>query len=133
MNRPARLSAPSSALTDLADVIGWESVGALVRTFAGQRISIPKSVDDGHILSSVLGREKADLLCRHYQGDTIYLPNAAAREAEVLRLAALKPALTINEIAARTWLSYRGVQKIIARHTAAESGEPASPTLFDHL
>lgn len=128
------------ALPDLADVLGWDTVSALVREFGGQRIYIPASFPPNHAIVAAIGAEKAALLADHYHMTELYLSAALRREAIVRAAMARDPRPTINEIVRETGLSYDGVVKIMNRKAsvgdsilpAAKRGTPQM-NLFDLL
>lgn len=128
------------ALPDLADVLGWEAVSALVRRFGGQRIYIPGAFAATHPIVATIGEEKAALLAAHYHMTEIYLSSALRREAVVRAAAARNPRPSINQIVEETGLSYDGVVKILKRRQSVGDSILPAPatgtpqlTLFDLL
>jgi hypothetical protein len=68
------MRSPSQILEDLAALVGWDAVATMVRMAGGQSRKIPLRASDEHWLTTFLGREKADALCKTYGGDTLWIP-----------------------------------------------------------
>lgn len=68
------MASNSQVLTDLASIIGWEGVAAMVRLAGGQARNIPRTATREHWLTVFLGVEKAQLLCDRYGGEILYVP-----------------------------------------------------------
>ena len=73
---------------DLRELLGDEDFLALVETFGGDRLYIPKSAE-GTIVSAALGGEAAARLAARYGGDYPRIPLAREFRARQYRAAGL--------------------------------------------
>jgi Mor family transcriptional regulator len=79
------------SLVEIKDVIGYEGAMTLLDRCAGTRLFIPKNMKAQHKLSKLLGLEQANLMSRHFGGETISIVRAArakraVRNKEIIRL-----------------------------------------------
>lgn len=116
------MTSSSQILTDLASVIGWEATASIVRYVGGQSRRIPLYASDEHWLVEFIGREKADLLCARYGGDTIWVPknDGGVRQIRDARIRLLREeGATINALAKEFHLTDRQIYNVLA---TAEEG-----------
>lgn len=115
----------SQILEELAGIIGWDHTTTLVRMAGGQSRKIPLHASDEHWLTTFIGREASDALCKRYGGDTLWIPknDGGVRQVRDARIRALReadPPATINALAAEFKLTDRQIYAILAR--VAEEG-----------
>jgi len=78
-------------MRELASVIGIDAVLVLVETYGGTKLTVPKpesQCDTAVRLGGLLSDSAFKTLCRHYGGETIYIPrlcseNKAIRDARI--------------------------------------------------
>lgn len=91
----------SSQLREVADRIGIEAVFSLCYHFAGQRIYIPKKMDNCHKIVAIIGEEKAQKLINHSGGCYLHFPMKAWRRVRDREILENRSALSAVEIAQR--------------------------------
>ncbi len=108
------------SLSDIKDVIGYEGAMTLLDNCAGTRLFIPKNMKAQHKLSKLLGLEQANLMSRHFGGETISIVRAAkakraARNREIVHL--YDSGMRVPDIARRMELTERQVYTILNQGT----------------
>ena len=71
------------SLTDIKDIIGYDGTMTLLKKCAGTRLFIPKNMRAQHKLAKLLGFEQANLMSRHFGGETISVARAAKAKRAV--------------------------------------------------
>lgn len=115
-------------LNRIADVAGVEAARAIGRSRAGQQISIPTQIRDGHWLSDLIGRDAAEKLAAAYGGKKIIIPASlmGAKRQRAEGIAALvAKGYSLNKIAEITGLSRSTIRLHMERST-----DPRQGTLF---
>jgi hypothetical protein len=81
-------------LSEVADVAGEPAAVLLASRVGGTRVFIPAKVSDGHWLVDCVGRQKAELICKHFtvdgRGQRIDVPLGGAGAYPQLRRAIAK-------------------------------------------
>jgi hypothetical protein len=83
----------------------------------------PLHASDEHWLTTFIGREQADALCKRYGGDTLWIPknDGGVRQLRDTRIKALRTeGATINALATEFRLTDRQIYNILSE--AAEEG-----------
>jgi hypothetical protein len=116
------MRSPSQILEDLAALVGWDAVATMVRMAGGQSRKIPLRASDEHWLTTFLGREKADALCKTYGGDTLWIPKndggvRELRDSQIRAMRRADPPATINALATEFRLTDRQIYNILAAQT----------------
>lgn len=118
-------------LAEIADIAGEPAAVLLSARMGGQRVYIPAKVSDDHWLVDCLGREKADLICRHFShgeryGVHIDVPMAGSGAYSQLRRTIAKrvhdldrAGASARQIAGEVRITTRAVH----RHRAAHRGQ----------
>jgi hypothetical protein len=76
----------SSALTELANVIGVPAAVRLVRGFGGARVYVPHSPGAGEALVNQIGLSAAAKLSEVYGGERVEVPNPTSRRWQILEM-----------------------------------------------
>jgi hypothetical protein len=116
-------------LAEIAVVAGEPAAALMAARVGGQRVYIPAKARDDHWLVECVGREKADLICRHFtvdgRGQRIDIPLAGGGAYGPLRRAIARRVHDLDmrgesarDIAAETGITTRSVH----RHRAAHRG-----------
>lgn len=108
------------SLQDIADVIGIAATLKLVERYGGRRLCVPRRLDPGHELISVLGQRAATALVSTYALERISVPSAgrtlvAERDKEIR---ARKGRQTVSGLAEEFGLTERQVYRILAEEEA---------------
>jgi hypothetical protein len=107
----------------IIELLGKEKGALLMRTkgIAGCRFTFPRSADNVlaknvHRMIKAIGREAVDVLIRHFDGDSVYIPN----DAEYRRYERNKKIVerytagaSIRELSAEFYLSDRSIFAIL--------------------
>ena len=107
----------------IIELLGEEKGALLMRTkgIAGCRFTFPRRVDNVlaknvHRMIKAIGREAVDVLIRHFDGDSVYIPN----DAEYRRYERNKKIVerytagaSIRELSAEFYLSDRSIFAIL--------------------
>lgn len=116
-------------LSEIAEVAGEPAAVLIASRVGGTRVYIPVKVSDSHWLVDCVGRQKADLICRHFavdgRGSRIDVPLGGAGAYPQLRRALAKrihdldmAGGSVRKIVAEVRVSGRTVH----RHRAAHKG-----------
>ena len=78
------------SLTEIKDIIGYQGAMTILSKYSGIRLFIPKNMKSDHKLAKLLGLEQANLMSRHFGGETISIVRAvrakrAVRNKEIIR------------------------------------------------
>lgn len=111
---PADLT-PQSVL-QMIELLGEDAAAAVTAALPGQRVYVPQSLPDQHVLIDRLGRELAAAIVTHYGGEFLTVPacmrqHQAERDEQILADRAAGESVTI--LAARYGLTERGVYYIL--------------------
>lgn len=118
----------SGILAEIASVAGEPAAVLLAARVGGQRVYIPARVSDGHWLVDCVGRQKADLICKHFSfggkgGQHVDIPlGGAGAYAQLRRTVARRvheldrQEASASEIAGACGVTTRTVHKHRARH-----------------
>jgi hypothetical protein len=110
------VSARSSLLQTLIEVIGCEAVQKMVAEFGGARIWIPVRSTPDAKLTKVLGEQAASALCIRFGGDYLQVPNTITDGEIYWRIAELhRQGCKINDIALAVGRSRRTVFRLLRK------------------
>ena len=122
----------ANKLHEIAEVIGWPAVGAMLRHFGGQRLYVPVTLPTDSRIARVLGKQAADNLCAYYHQTELYFPLRWQQELKVRELLSQNPRPTNNAIVEAVGLSYPTVVRMIHRIQAGDT-EAANDALPSEL
>lgn len=115
-------------LSNIGDETEWEYVMALICTFGGQRVYVPKEMTSNHPISRELGDKAAAFISRRWGGEPLLIPKAeellrAARDKAII--ADAKAGMAPNDIAKAHDLAYPWVVNLLQRHWREQEDDPA--------
>ena len=99
----------------MANLVGLEAAMAIVKTYGGRRLYIPRKARQGHQLVPLIGMEKLEALCRHYNGERFGIPTCT-RALAYMRNQEIRAAygpVSFSKLAARYNLSEKQVLRIV--------------------
>lgn len=109
----------------LIDVLGFECAIRLLRARGGQRVHVP--VSTSRSLSSIVGADKAMMLCDRFGGQDIDLPkyDKVAQQLRNEMVHAERENYSLNQLAGKFNLSRRQIMNIL------RDDDHREPDLFD--
>ncbi len=101
-------------LKEIANLIGFEKTLLIVEKFAGHRLYVGRTIENGSALVTLLGRGDAEKLSKRFATEQIEIPNCKrlknwSRDALIRQD---RSQLNMGELAAKYGLSRGRVQKI---------------------
>lgn len=101
------LNSSESIGDELIDLMGRHSAQALLNTFGGRDLFIPKTVNEDHAIAKVIGLGPARALSSAFPGIEVRLP---------MRLNPVHKKAEIEHLLATTNLSYRDIAQRVGTH-----------------
>lgn len=112
------ITALPSSLQDMAQTTSLDLALKMAGEFGGSRLRIPDTATPTDQFTQRLGVNFANTLIKNYGGERLYVPKLHGVE-KIIRnrkiIIGYTQGSTINELAGKFKLSYRGVQKILDR------------------
>lgn len=89
---------------------------AIAKTYGGRRLYIPRKARPHHQLAPLIGTEKLEVLCRHYDGERLNIPSCdkALKHLRNREIRAAYGPVSLSKLAARYSLSESQVLRIVA-------------------
>jgi len=107
-----------NSLKEMVDIIGLEAVEKLVLAYGGTRLTVPKTMHEGHRLAKLLGLEFAQRLSENYALERFDVPtaNVATKAIRNRRIRELnrRDKVSVRLLARQFDLSERQVWSILA-------------------
>lgn len=118
-------------LRQMVDLIGLPATMAIVDTFGGTLLNIPRQADQNATLVGLVGAEKAAILGRELGPDRPLIPKAGAALLAVRnrQILARLQTRSVRQVAREFRLGERQVWYI--KSQAGETADDAGPGLFD--
>jgi len=100
----------------MACLVGIGAAMAIVKTYGGRRLYIPRKANQDHQLVPLIGMEKLTALCHHYDGDRLSIPKCEAINMHVRnrKIRAAYGPESLSQLAERYSLTERQVLRIVA-------------------
>jgi Mor family transcriptional regulator len=102
---------------ELADLIGMDATLILMAKYGGLVLDIPRNAHRAERLKALMPYNAVEALCGYWGGDRFYVPkmDSAARQWRDTEIRRLQPSHSTAELALRFKLSYRAIEKIMAK------------------
>lgn len=104
-------------ISTMVGLVGISATMAIVKTYGGRRLYIPRKVQPNHQLVPLIGIDKLEALCRHYDGERLNIPKCEEAIKKYVRNREIRAAygpVSLSKIAARYHLTERQVLRIVA-------------------